>query len=133
MIATIVGRPMEDATTPSPEVMCVGSTERARRIIDAVGLRQMRLGMVTGIPGTLLNEGRWADYDVVAIVVKAREYIADATAAVKALEALGRLVPDLSLDLTPLAQEAEKIESRLKIMRKEVASVQQPLSSDIYR
>lgn len=135
MIVTIVGRPVEDAalTTGAHDVLAVGSTERARRLIDGAGLEQMRLGMVTGIPGTLLNEGRWENYDVIALVVKAREHIADATAAVKALSALCKLIPDITIDITPLAQEAEKIEARLRVMRKEVAAVQQPLVSDIYR
>lgn len=134
MIVTIVGRPVEEAalTTSTQDVVAVGSTERARRLIEGAGLEQMKLGMITGIPGTLLNEGRWENFDVVALVVKAREHIADATAAVKALTALCKLVPDISLDITPLAQEAEKIEARLRVMRKEVATVQQPLA-EIYR
>ena len=81
----------------------------------------------------LLNEGKWANCDVIAILVNTRRDIADALAAAKALETISKIVPSLKIDLDPLIEEGECIEARIKSMRSQVATVESPTRGDIYR
>jgi len=133
MIITIVGRPLTKTGDEKDNynVVAVGSTEEANEKIEKSGIKKLDTGMIAGIPATLLNEGKWKKYDVIALLVNANKDIPDAGASVKILEAIGRLVPEAKVDLDPLSAEAKRIEEQLKSMRKEVASVQIP-SNDMY-
>jgi uncharacterized protein len=136
LIITVVGQASEGdegSEGETHQVFAVGSTDNARQLLDVAGVPELNLGMITGIPSTLLNEGKWANYDVIAVLVSARRDIADTLAAAKALEAIGKIVPDLKVDLDPLLEEGERIEARIKSMRSQVATVEPPAGRDIYR
>jgi len=84
------------------------------------------VGMIAGVAGTLLNEGRWAEFDVICLVARARPEIPDARAAARIIETLDKLIPDMQVDVKPLYEEAERIEERLKLLRKQASPVQPP-------
>ncbi|MCX9012510.1 MAG: PAC2 family protein [Candidatus Methanoperedens sp.] len=46
------------------EVFGVGSTDSARAKISELGIKPISYGVITGIPGVMLNEGRKRDFDV---------------------------------------------------------------------
>jgi len=73
MIITSVPLPVleDDEVDDGAPVLGVGSTQRARELLAKAGIKRFDIGIVTGTPGVLLNEGRWANFDVIALIVKA--------------------------------------------------------------
>jgi len=108
------------------EVFGVGSTERARQRLRESGINELGVGMVAGVAGILLNEGRWSEFDIISLGVRAHKEYPDARAAAKVVEAIDKLLPDLQIDVKPLYEEAEVIEARLKALRTQAKPVQPP-------
>ena len=135
MIITSVTLPFledEGIRTDSP-VLGVGSTQRAREMLAKAGIGVFDIGMITGAPAVLLNEGRWSDFDVIALVVKAHPLVPDHRAAAKIIEAISRLVPNMKINVEPLYEEANKIEERLKSVRAQALRAEGTPSEDVYR
>src|SRR5437879_8162331 len=65
-IVPLEGLPAEpESPMPAdPPVWGIGSTDRARAELDKRGIQQLESGMITGVTGVLLNEGRWRNADV---------------------------------------------------------------------
>jgi uncharacterized protein len=108
------------------EVFGVGSTERARQRLRKSGINELGVGIVAGVAGVLLNEGRWSDFDIISLGVRSHKEYPDARAAAKVVEAIDKLLPDLQIDVKPLYEEAEAIETRLKALRTQAKPVQPP-------
>jgi uncharacterized protein len=135
LIVSPVGIPMEEKpeTPEKIEPLGVGSSERARQRLAKSGIEQLRVGIIGGISGILLNEGRWSNFDVISLTVKAHRQYPDARAAAKVIEAVNKLKPELKIDTKPLLDQAEEIENRLKILRQQAAPVEAPPRLEIYR
>jgi len=95
-------------------VFGVGSTKRARDMIDKAGIEQFKIGMITGVSGALLSEGERTGQDVVVLLVSANALYPDAKGAAKLVEAVTKLLPALKIDLSELYEEAEKIDENVK-------------------
>jgi uncharacterized protein len=134
-IVSPVGIPIEEGSDipPGPEPHGVSSTDRARERLNQAGIAQLQLGIIGGISGILLNEGRWNNFDVISLTVGAHKEFPDARAAAKVIEALNRLHQELKIDVKPLLKQAEEIESRLRILRSQVTPVETPPRPEIYR
>jgi uncharacterized protein len=104
----------------------VGSTDRTRQMLKSKGVPLLQYGVVPGITGALLNEGKWNSSDVIALLVEADPEIPDARAAATVVEAIQKLLPHLNLDVSPLYEEAERIEARLKTLREQAKPAQSP-------
>ena len=78
-----------------PQVWGVGSTDRARAELEKREIPQLESGMIAGVTGVLLNEGRWRDVDVIALLAEARLSVPDATAAVSLVRVLHPASGDL--------------------------------------
>src|SRR5207247_24756 len=96
-----------------PQVWGVGSTDRARAELEKREIPQLESGMIAGVTGVLLNEGRWRDVDVIALLAEARLSVPDATAAVSLVRVLDTLLPEISIDLEPLQHQAKLLEAPL--------------------
>jgi uncharacterized protein len=105
-------------------VQGVGSTDRARERIISNGIKQLSFGMIPGISGQLLNEGRWADFDVITLTIPMQPDIPEVKAAVRAVEAIDKLVPEIEIDIAPLYQEAERIAERLSTIRRQAKPIE---------
>jgi len=105
-------------------VQGVGSTDRARERIISNGIKQLSFGMIPGISGQLLNEGRWADFDVITLTIPIQPDIPEVKAAVRAVEAIDKLVPEIEIDIAPLYQEAERIAERLSTIRRQAKPIE---------
>ena len=110
------------------EIYSVATTEQARELLSRVGIPQIRVGIIPGLAGVLLNEGRWNQLEVIALVAPIREGMPDAKAAARILEMMAKLLPNLTMDLTPLYQEAERIESALKTLRQQTKPMEDSIS-----
>jgi len=135
MIITSVTLPFleeEDVRTDSP-VLGVGSTQKAREILAKAGIGKFDVGMITGAPAVLLNEGRWSNLDVIALLAKAHPLVPDHRAAAKIIETMSKLIPNMKIDVGPLYEEATKIEERLKSVRAQALRAEGTPREDVYR
>jgi len=101
------------------EVYGVGSTDRARGEIEKAKIQHLEMGMIYGISGVLLNEGRWTNFDVIALLAEAYTVMPDALASARLIEALDRLIPEIKIDTKPLLEQSKKFEEHLKVLRKQ--------------
>jgi uncharacterized protein len=92
----------------------VGTTAKARTMIQRYEIAEMKEGMVSGMSGMLLAEGERVGMDVICLLGPAKSDIPDARGAANLLELIGRMLPELKLDPVPLLQEAEQIEQAMK-------------------
>ena len=111
----------------------MGSTDSARKTLDDAKIKQLETGMISGVSGVLLNEGRWQFYDVITLLAEARVAIPDAHAAVKLLETVDVLLPEIELNLEPLKEEAKVLEAHLKKLRAEAKPVISPAADAMFR
>lgn len=123
--------------TVEPKVWGVGSTDAARKNLDRHKIAQLETGMIAGVAGVLLNEGRWRNADVIALLAEARPDLPDAHAAVSLVHALDEILEDVTVDLGPLLQQAAQLEEFLQKLKAQAAPATTPKEptppSDMYR
>ena len=126
---------LEAPMAGEPTVWGVGSTDRARAELEKRGIRQLESGMISGVAGVLLNEGRWRDADVIALLAEARVAIPDARAAVALVQALDTFLPEISIDLGPLQEQAKELEDQLTRLKQQARHLAppEPIPSEMYR
>ncbi len=100
-----------------PRVWGVGSTDRARSELSKQGVELLQSGVISGVSGVLLNEGRWLNYDVTALMAEVRPDLPDAHAAVVLTKALSKLMPELKVDLGPLQETSRRLEEYLNRLK----------------
>lgn len=137
-IVSLEGLPMEGeaAVGTEPAVWGVGSTDRARSDLSKHKIHQLETGMIAGVTGVLLNEGRWRKADVIALLAEARPDLPDAHAAVSLVRALDELLEEVTVDLGPLEQQAKQLEEflqRLKQQATPVAAKEPTAPTEMYR
>lgn len=137
-IISLEGLPMEGdgPIAGEPSVWGVGSTDAARKNLDTHKIPQLETGMIAGVAGVLLNEGRWRNTDVIALLAEARADLPDAHAAVSLVHALDELLEDVTVDLGPLQQQARQLEQflqHLKQQAKPVTPKEGAPPTDMYR
>jgi len=98
----------------SVEVYGIGSTPKAKKLLQSHHITLFTEGVITGVAGVLLNEGKSRDFDVVSIMAEAHPDYPDARAAAKVIETIDKMLLHIHLDAKPLYIEAEKIEGQLK-------------------
>jgi predicted ATP-grasp superfamily ATP-dependent carboligase len=91
--------------------------------------------MITGVTGVLLNEGRWRNVDVIALLAEARVDMPDARAGVALVRVLDALLPELSIDLAPLQEQARNLEDHLQRLKQQARAVvkTEPIPAEMYR
>lgn len=133
-IVCLEGLPLpREETEADIDVWGVGSTESATAELEGAGIPFLETGMVSGVAGVLLNEGRWAKYDVIALLAEARPYLPDAHAAARLVEAADRLIPKINIDLSPLLEQAKELETHLQTLKEQAKPVVGEAPSAIYR
>ena len=98
------------------DVLGVGSTEKMRDLLNTLGVQPLEQGVIKGITGVLLGEGRRRGLDIMSIMVEADPRIPDARAAATIISYLNELLPSIDLDHAPLLEEAERIEEQVRSM-----------------
>jgi uncharacterized protein len=115
------GEPLDKIET---KVFGIGSTDRARKELKDAKIETLQSGIIYGISGVLLNEGRWNNYDVITILAEACIDIPDSIAAAKILEAIYKLIPETKIEIKPLYEKSKKLEEYLKTLRKQAETPQ---------
>src|SRR5208282_4261976 len=101
------------------KVYGVASTRKARELYIEPNMIPFAEGVITGIAGVLLNEGRRRGFDVLTFLAEAQADYPDARAAAKVIETINRILLRTPFDAVPLYAEAERIEQQLlSIQRK---------------
>lgn len=114
------------------KVYGVASTRRARELYIEPNTLPFHEGVITGIAGVLLNEGRRRGVDVLTFLAEAQADYPDARAAAKVIETINRILLRTPLDPVPLYHEAERIEQQLlSIQRRagEKTSAERPIAA----
>jgi len=104
----------------------VASTKWMRDELAKSGVNEFTEGVITGVAGVLLNEGKRRDFNVSTILAEAQADYPDARAAAQVMEAINKFLLHIDLDVSPLYQEAERIEAQLKTIHKQAKDVKAP-------
>jgi uncharacterized protein len=126
----------EEQDDEAVDVYGIGSTMKARELLKSHDIALFTEGVITGVAGVLLNEGKSRDFQVVSIMAEAHPDYPDARAAAKVIETIDKMLLHIQLDAKPLYIEAEKIEGQLKSIHaqaKPTKSRKQAYSPSIYR
>jgi uncharacterized protein len=125
----------EEAEDEEPKVWGVGSTDRARDELAKHSIDLLESGVISGVTGVLLNEGRWKGYDVMALLAEARPDLPDAHAAVALTKKLSNLLPELKVELGPLQETSRRLEDYLKRLKNQAKPVvpEAPPAAPMYR
>jgi len=91
----------------------IGSTEQARTMLREKNIPQFKNGIIAGVSGVLLNIGKQAGFDVMAVLAEAHPDIPDAGAAASALNVIAKIT-GVEINIGPLYDEARRIEKRLQ-------------------
>jgi uncharacterized protein len=108
------------------EVFGIGSTDRSNEVLKKHAVAMFEEGVITGVAGVLLNEGRKRDFDVITLLSEAHPDYPDARAAARVIETIDKLLLHTELDAKPLYEEAERIENQLKSIQHQTESVKKP-------
>ncbi|HTT46328.1 MAG TPA: PAC2 family protein [Thermoplasmata archaeon] len=108
------------------KVYGVASTRKARELYIEPNMIPFAEGVITGIAGVLLNEGRRRGFDVLTFLAEAQAEYPDARAAAKVIETINRILLRTPLDPVPLYAEAERIEQQLLSIQKHAAERGRP-------
>jgi uncharacterized protein len=108
------------ATPPLANVRVYGvaSTKKARDLYIEPNVIPFQEGVVTGVAGVFLNEGRRRGFDVLTFLAEAHPDYPDARAAAKVIETIDRILLRTTIDPVPLYHEAERIEQQLLAIRR---------------
>jgi uncharacterized protein len=108
------------------EVYGIGSTDRSNELLKKNGVAMFEEGVITGVAGVLLNEGRKRDFDVMTLLSEAHPDYPDARAAARVIETIDKLLLHTALDAKPLYEEAERIENQLKSIHHQTEGAKKP-------
>jgi uncharacterized protein len=103
------------------KVYGVASTRKARELYIEPNMTPFAEGVITGIAGVLLNEGRRRGFDVLTFLAEAQSDYPDARAAAKVIETINQILLRTPLDPVPLYAEAERIEQQLLSIQRHAA------------
>jgi uncharacterized protein len=100
------------------DAYAIGSTENARKTLQAKNIPQFKNGIIAGVSGVLLNKGKQENFDVISILSEAHPNFPDARAAASAINVIATVV-GVDINVGPLYEEAERIEKQLKKFHKQ--------------
>lgn len=110
----IVDKETDLATNQAIEVYGIGSTAKGSELLKTHEVTIFEEGVITGVAGVLLNEGKKRDFNVLSLLSEAHPDYPDARAAARVIETIDKLLLHTKLDAQPLYEEAERIEEQLK-------------------
>ncbi len=118
------------STSEEVRVYGVASTDRVRGMLRAFSdkVQFFSEGLISGMAGYLLLEGRKRDLDVMVLLADAHPNLPDARAAARILEVMNAML-NMGIELEPLLREAEAIESKLN----EIKKMAEKVKKDKYR
>jgi len=115
----VVDPELRDSAEISDTVFGIASTARSRELLKQNGIQSFEEGVISGVAGVLLNEGRKRDFDVITLLAEAHPDFPDARAAALVLEAIDDILLGIDFETKPLFEEAQRIEERIREIQKQ--------------
>ncbi len=110
-----------------------GSTPGARDMISSFGVEPLETGMIKGLTGVMLFEGKERGMDIVTLLCPADPKLPDPRSAAGVLDRLAKVIPELKgMDTSPLFQEAEELDRRIRAQSESDAPKALPEDQHIY-
>jgi uncharacterized protein len=122
----------KDLDSKEPMIFGLGSSDKARKLLEDAKISQMETGMVVGVTAILMNEGRWRNRDVISLIGELSEDVPHIKVAALLLEAFNKLFPEFQIDLKPLHDEAAKIEQHFENIQTQAKPVIEKPTSYMY-
>lgn len=116
----VEGKSSEDES--AVDAYAIGSTENARKTLQAKDIPQFKNGIIAGVSGVLLNKGKHENFDVISILSEAHPNYPDARAAASAINVIATVI-GVEINVGPLYDEAERIEKQLQKFHKQAKPV----------
>ncbi|MFQ5918847.1 MAG: proteasome assembly chaperone family protein [Thermoplasmata archaeon] len=117
------------ATKETVNVYGVGSTDTTTAMLRESEVPIFEEGVITGVAGVLLNEGRKRGFDVISVLSEAHPDFPDARAAARVIETVDKVLLKMGLDTKPLYEEAGRIEQQLRSINRQALEGQEPEES----
>ena len=105
----------------TPDVFCAAAADDVLKEISKRGIPAMERALIGGITAHILLLAPARKVRSGAVMVEASRDHPDGRAAAALIEALGKIMPDVLMDATPLLQEAMALEGELSKMRANAA------------
>jgi uncharacterized protein len=118
-VISLEGLPKSTPKDQEPELRGVGSVDAAREELDKAGIEQMEIGMIPGVSGVLLNEGRWVGYTVISLLADAIPNQPDAFAAAKLVDGINKLISEIEIESEPLLKQANEMEAYINTLKEQ--------------
>ena len=119
----------ESGSQEGLRVYGVGSTAATTAMLKDSEVPIFEEGVITGVAGVLLNEGRKRGFDVISVLSEAHPDFPDARAAARVIETVDKVLLKMGLDTKPLYEEAGRIEQQLKSINRRALEVEPPEES----
>ena len=111
-------RDIKDVSSRPPlDIYGIASTSEARKFLEGGSTIPFSEGVISGVAGVLLNEGKRRSFNVISLLAETRTEYPDARAAARVIEAIDETILNIGIDVGPLYKEAESIELKIKMMR----------------
>ena len=110
----IMGKPEGERFPNAAEADTISKLSNAIKKLEETGVPVMKEGLVRGVTGIMLYEGTFSKKDIICILCPANPQLPDPRAAATALTPLSKIVPNLNIDPTPLNNEANDIDNRVR-------------------
>ena len=107
-----------DEEETSVEAYAIGSTQVSRKMLVDKNIPQFKNGIIAGVSGVLLNQGKQNNFDVISILAEAHPNYPDAKAAAASINVMA-LIMGIEINVTPLYEESERIEKQLQKFHKQ--------------
>jgi uncharacterized protein len=131
MIVSFEGLPVKTTrgknkdSESDPMIFGLASSDKGRKLLEDAKISQMETGMVVGVTAILMNEGRWRNRDVISLIGEISEGTPHIRVAALLIESFNKLFPKFNIDVKPLTDEAEKIESHFEQIQAQAKPVLQ--------
>jgi len=114
----VVERSEESDDETDIEAYAIASTTESRNMLVAKNIPQFKNGIIAGVSGVLLNLGKQSKFDVISILAEAHPNYPDARAAAAAINVIANIM-GVTINVTPLYEESERIEQKLQKFHKQ--------------
>lgn len=111
------------------EIFGIASTKEAKELLDNPRITPFSEGVISGVAGVLLNDGKRRGFNVISLLAETRTEYPDARAAARVIEAMDEIVLNTGIDVEPLYKEAESIEMKIRMMRAQMSTTKKAHSS----